>query len=440
MKKLIAILLTMVMLFGVMAGCAAKPEQTPAANNQQTTADPGNQEAAPAGGQEYQGIPLTDEDVTLTVWESTAGADTFIIEAGKKFTEMYPNIKIEFVNVELADASAQIALDGPAGVGPDLFGSPNNTAGTMSNSGLILPTPQQEYVKNMLLDGALTSITYDGQLYGVPIASEGYAIFYNRALISDDEVPTSFEDLVAFCEKFNAENPGKYGFLMSINQGYYTITFHTQSPDKRIFGQYGDDPTVTHLADEANVDTWAWMVENLRPVMDISSADIDQNTLQSQFINGDAAMFVTGLWSVADFQAAGIDFGVTTFPTLPGTDIIPEVFSSTRVIYTSAFTTHQNEAEAFALFLISDEMQQLRFELCGSAPTTHVEVESDYITGFAKQMGYSFPCPVLPEFNAFWDATNNADAAIWDCGLSGDALKDYVREQLTAADSAIVNQ
>ena len=57
-------------------------------------------------------------------------------------------------------------------------------------------------------------------------------------------------------------------------------------------------------------------------------------------------------------------------------------------------------------------MQQLRYEICGSAPTTAVEVESDYITGFAKQMGYSYPCPVLPEFNAFWDAMNNASSMV----------------------------
>ena len=416
-------------MLAALTGCGSESANTP--NDSDTPVE---------GGQSYQGIPLTSEDITLVVWESTSGADEFIIQAGKAFTAMYPNIRIEFVNVELGDASGQIALDGPAGVGPDLFAAPNNTAGVMVSSGLILESPAQDYLKEHLTAGAQTAITYGGNMYGVPIASEGYAVFYNRALISDEEVPTSFEDLVAWAETFNAENPGKSAFLMNVAEGYYTITFCTQTPDKRIFGEYGDDPTVTHLNDEANVKTFAWMVENLRPVMDFASADIDQSTLQDRFVKGNAAMFVTGLWDVSVFQNAGIDFGVTTFPTLPGTDIVPEVFSSARVMYTSAFSTHVNEANAFALFLVSDEMQQLRYEICGSAPTTAVTVESDYITGFAKQMGYSYPCPVLPEFNAFWDAMNNASCNIWDCGKTGDELIAFIQAELDAADNAIVNQ
>lgn len=436
MKKYLAIVLALIMVLAALTGCGSEPAKTP--ENDGTVAnDDGN---VAAGGQSYEGIPLTDEDITLVVWESTAGADEFIIQAGKAFTAKYPNIKIEFVNVELGDSSGQIALDGPAGVGPDLFASPNNTAGTLVSSGLILESPAQDYLKEKLSAGAQTAITYSGNMYGVPIASEGYAVFYNRALISDEEVPATFEELVEWTEKFNVENPGKSGFLMNVAEGYYTITFCTQTPDKRIFGEYGDDPTVTHLNDEANVKTFAWMVENLRPVMDFASADIDQSTLQDRFVKGNAAMFVTGLWDVSVFQDAGIDFGVATFPTLPGTNVIPEVFSSARVMYTSAFSTHVNEANAFALFLVSDEMQQLRYEICGSAPTTAVEVESDYITGFAKQMGYSYPCPVLPEFNAFWDAMNNASANIWDCTETGDALIDFIQKELDAADNAIVNQ
>lgn len=429
MKKYLAIILTLIMVLTALTGCGSEPAK-----------DPENDAPVDEGGQSYEGIPLTDEDITLVVWESTSGADEFIIQAGKAFTAKYPNIKIEFVNVELGDSSGQIALDGPAGVGPDLFAAPNNTAGTMVSSGLILESPAQEYLKTKLTSGIQNAITYNGKMYGVPIASEGYAVFYNRALISDEEVPTTFEELVEWCEKFNAENPDKSGFLMSVVDAYYSIIFCTQTPDKRIFGEFGDDPTVTHLNDEANVKSFAWMVENLRPVMDFAAADINQSTLQDRFVKGNAAMFVTGLWDVPVFQDAGIDFGVTTFPTLPGTDIIPEVFSSARVMYTSAFSTHVNEANAFALFLVSDEMQQLRYEICGSAPTTTVKVESDYITGFAKQMGYSYPCPVLPEFNAFWEAMGNASANIWDCTETGDALIDFIQAELDAADNAIVNQ
>lgn len=440
MKKTLAMLLAGTLALSLLAGCGGDTPDDSASGNPGGSAPVGSDPAvsAPADGTNYQGIPISDEKITLKAWESTAGADTFIIEAGKKFTELYPNITIEYENVELGDAQGQIALDGPTGNGPDVFAAPNNTAAVLVNSGLILPTAAQDYAKSMLTEGSITAMTYNGELYGVPIASEGYALFYNRALISDDEVPKSYEDLVKYCESFNAANPGKYGFLMTVKDSYYSITNCTQTPDKRIFGEFGNDDTVTHLNDEPCVNNFAWMVENLRPVMNIPSSDMDQSTFQSQFLAGNAAMFVTGLWDVSLLQENNIDFGITTLPTLPGTDTIPEVFSTARMIYTSAFSEHPNEANAFALFLISDEMQQLRYEICGSCPTTNVQIDSPYMNGFAEQMAHSYPCPVITKMDAFWDAMNNASANIWDSKLKGDELKAFIQNELNTADATIL--
>ena len=226
MKKAISLTLAAAMSVGLLAGCGGSSSSASTAAD--STA-PAETTATQEGGEEYEGIPLSSDPVTLKVWESTAGADEFIKQAGAAFNEKYPNINIEYINVELGDAQGQIALDGPTGNGPDLFAAPNNTAAVLVSSGLILPTAQQDYVKTMLTDGSLTAMTYENELYGVPIASEGYAVFYNRALISDDEVPKTYEDLVAFCEKFNAENPGKYGFLMNVAQGYLSKIKQTEA-------------------------------------------------------------------------------------------------------------------------------------------------------------------------------------------------------------------
>ena len=44
---------------------------------------------------------LTKDDITLTVWESKDGPDEFIRKAGDSFHKLYPNITIEYVNVEM---------------------------------------------------------------------------------------------------------------------------------------------------------------------------------------------------------------------------------------------------------------------------------------------------------------------------------------------------
>ncbi len=419
MKKLLAILLACAMLL-TLAACGGEPAKEP---------DQGQNGGE--GGQEYMGIPLTDEEITLVVWESTAGADEFVIQAGKAFTQMYPNIKIEYQNVELADSKGQIALDGPAGVGPDLFASPNNTAGVLISGGHILPAANQDYLKEQLLGSNVNAITYEGEMYGYPIATEAYALFYNRALIADEEVPTSFEDLVAWCGEFNTANPGKYGFLMTVNECYYSNIFHSGAPTDRLFGEFGTDAANPNVHTETAVKTWKWMVENLRPVMDIPAADISQSGNQQMFATGQSAMFVTGLWDVATFQDAGIDFGIAPIPSLPGQDTPPEVYTTARVMYTSAYSTHVNEANAFALFMISDEMQQMRFELTGAAPSVDVTVDSDYMNGFLKQVEYGYPCPSITACDYYWEPMNSASSNIWD-GADPDA-------ELKAANDAIIS-
>ena len=66
-------------------------------------------------------VKKSNEKVVLTVWESLQGPDEFIRQAGDAYSKSHPNVEIKFVNVELGDAAGQIALDGPAGVGPDIF-------------------------------------------------------------------------------------------------------------------------------------------------------------------------------------------------------------------------------------------------------------------------------------------------------------------------------
>ncbi len=87
------------------------------------------------------GAPTADagEPITLVVWESLEGRKDFIEQAGAAYNELHPNITIEYKNVELGDAPGQIALDGPGGVGPDVFAAPSNAAGELVTGGHILP-------------------------------------------------------------------------------------------------------------------------------------------------------------------------------------------------------------------------------------------------------------------------------------------------------------
>jgi len=350
--------------------------------------------------------------VVLTVWESTNGPDEFIKKAGEAFTKTHPNVQIKYVNVELGDAVTQIALDGPAGIGPDLFAAPHDRLGSLVSGGHVLATANADKVKSEVLGACSTALTYNGTMYGYPVSAETYALFYNKDLIRENELPKTWEDLAAWSKVFNATNPGKYGFVMDVGSGYYTIVF-TTAEGNRLFGPSGTDTTNTNINSEASIKGMKFF-QSMRKALDVPAADLDTSTADAAFQAGSAAMHITGLWNVKPFEDAGINFGVTTLPALPGDKTPCASFSGTRAMFVSAYTDHAEEANEFAQFLLTPEMQKLRFDCTGTVPSVSVEVSSPYLPGFMGQLNYAFPMPSIPEMGMYWEAMNNASKNIWD--------------------------
>lgn len=351
-------------------------------------------------------------DITLTVWESRNGPDEFIRQAGERYTELHPNIKIKYVNVELGDSVNQIALDGPAGKGPDLFAAPHDRLGSLVTGGHVLATRNPDEVRKIAFENCANALTYDGTMYGYPVSAETYALFYNKKLVSEDKVPKTWEELAAFAKDFNAGNPGKRGFVMDVGSAYYTVIFTTENGN-RLFGKDGSDGEKTYINTPDAVNGMKFF-QSLRSALDVPASDLDTATVDGAFQSGSAAMHITGLWNVVQFQKAGIDFGVAHLPSLPGDTTPAANFSGTRAMFVSAYSDHPEEANDFAFFLMSDEMQQLRFGLTQAAPSTDVPVQSPYMAGFMEQLKYSFPMPSIPQMTLFWEAMNSASKNIWD--------------------------
>lgn len=366
--------------------------------------------------------------VNLKVWESDKGPDKFIQEAGAAYTKANPNVTVEYVHVELGDAAGQIALDGPAGVGPDLFAAPHDKLGELVNSGHVAPTVNPDKVKKQVLGACSQALTYEGKMYGYPVSAETYALFYNKDLIAEKDVPKTWEDLEKWTKEFNAANPGKYGFIMDVGNSYYTILFTTSSGN-RLFGPSGTDTTSTNINSDASIKGMEFF-QSLRSTLDVPAADVTTSMADAAFSSGKAAMHITGPWNIKPFVDAGINFGVAALPALPGDTKPCASFSGTRAMFVSAYSENVEEASKFAEFLLTDEMQQLRFALTGAMPSINTKVDSPYIPGFLEQLDYAFPMPSIPQMGSFWEAMGNASKNIWD-GAD-------VKKELDAANKSIL--
>lgn len=367
------------------------------------------------------------EKITLTVWESTLGPDEFIKQAGEAYTKKNPNVEIKYVNVELGDSSGQIALDGPAGIGPDLFAAPHDKLGELINGGHILETVDADKVREMVLSSTASALTYNGKMYGYPVSAETYALFYNKDLIAEKDIPKTWSELKEFAKNF--DKPGKHPFLMDVGNGYYTIIFTTGGGTNLLFGPDGTDVENTNINNEIAVEGMR-VFQGLREVIDVPAADLTTAYCDGAFAAGNVALYITGPWNIKNFTDSGINFGVKPLPAMTeGGDPVAS-FSGTRAMFVSAYSKHPEEAADFAKFLLTEEMQRLRFELTGGAlPSIDVEVDSPYAEGFLTQLEYAFPMPSIPAMGGFWDSMNAASANIWD-GAD-------IQAELNAVDAAI---
>ncbi len=350
------------------------------------------------------------DQVTLVVWESLEGRSDFIEQAGEAYTAEHPDVTIEYKNVELGDALGQIALDGPAGVGADVFAAPSNVTGDLVTGGHILPVADRDALESELVDGAVRGVTYQDEMWGVPVTIDTYALFYNKDYVT--EPPTTWDELIDVAGDFNAANPGKYGF--GFQPGiYYAAPFVFSEPDNMLFGPDGDDPETPNTDTPAAVAGLEEMLK-LRQVLDVPADDLDTASVDTLFESGQSAMTITGSWNIPVFEDAGLDFGVAPLPARAGSDEPASSFANSRTMFVSAYTEHPDEAQDFAAFLASPEMLQLAYDLTGSVPSADIPIDSEATLGLVEQGTHSMATPSIPQMTKFWTAMDSAVANIWN--------------------------
>lgn len=349
------------------------------------------------------------EPVTLTVWESLEGRSDFIKQAGEAYTALHPNVTIEYKNVELTDTKTQIALDGPAGVGADVFAAPSDNIGELVTGGHVLPVADPASLESSLVNAAIANATYDGQLYGVPVDVGTYALFYNKDMVT--EVPTTWSEVVDFAKDYNAANKGKYGFVMQPSF-YYSAPFMFNQ-DSLLFGPEGSDPTTPNISTDVSVKGLETL-KQIKEILPVAAADLDTASVDALFESGQAAMHITGSWNISVFDAAGLNYGVATLPALDGSTTPSGGFSNSRTMMVSAYTEHPDEAQDFAAFLASPEMLKLAYDVTGAIPSADIEVEHEATLGMIEQGKYAVTLPSISEMAGVWTSMDPAIANIWD--------------------------
>jgi len=327
--SLASILLVVILLISACGGAsepAAEPTEAAAAEEPAEAVEAAEEPAeAPAAG----------EEVTLTVLVHQNPPMVEFIEAfNEQFEANNPNITVDMSVVNANDLSTvtQTRLNANDVDVVDMFGFSNAAQPYMSNvtppnwqtlidAGLLMDISDQPFVQNYDDATIQDAGTYNGQVYQINLGRVSYSgIYYNKDLFAANnvEVPTTWDELVAACETFDAAGTpcmtagGKDGWPIFV--GAYGL-IGSIYPDQAalVEGLWTGD---IKWNDETSMVMWEEMKVYAQDMMESGASGIAGDAAPGRFASGAVAMFPGGTWYAAAIEAAEPDFewGYIPFP------------------------------------------------------------------------------------------------------------------------------
>ena len=165
--KRIMVLLAAIVLVLSMAGCKKKVTATFAEDLKW------NEEK-----QEY----VFEKNAELKFWTDNEPYANKIIEL---WNAKYPDVPLKYENVGSTDTAEKMKLDGPAGLGADVFYIPHNSVVDMRESGLLfqLSESDEAYIKELMQDSATAVTLFEDNMYAIPSSVENVAFVYNKQIL-----------------------------------------------------------------------------------------------------------------------------------------------------------------------------------------------------------------------------------------------------------------
>jgi arabinogalactan oligomer/maltooligosaccharide transport system substrate-binding protein len=353
------------------------------------------------------------------------------------FTKKYPGVTVSYQNVGNVDSRGKVSLDGPAGIGPDVFLMPHDHMGNAIIDDICMPFSQElkEKYSGFLLESSLKTCTFDGVLYGLPVSTENIAFFYNKDLLSGSPVPSSFEELIAFAERWNNPAANKWALRWQVDEPYISYFFLTAfgmnlfGPDMDDFKEPGWDSAEAAKGIEFH--------HSLRRYYNVNTADATWDTTVAAFQRGEAPFTITGPWAIEDAKKNGVNLGITKLPTIGGKQ--PRCFSGNIIAAVSSYSKNPEAAAAFVDYLVSIEGEVIQFKTTGKLAAykdiSGIEGLRDdaLLRGILEQAPYADPMPIIPEVNQMWDALKALFTFTWDNQLSVSEAQEKAMETYDTA-------
>jgi len=272
------------------------------------------------------------DDVTLTLWSIATESDSShqaFVDGIAAFEAEHPGVKIEHVTTENEAYKTKIKAAMSSGEGlPDIFFTWGmGFLGEFVNAGRVVCLDDYYPAYADELPEAMTvNVRYDNKMYGVPYTMSLVTLYANMDLLAQvgyEDIPATYEDMMACCEALKAA--GIIPFGVSGKELWCLSEYVEPLVIKSVGGQalrdmYNGEASWNNDGVVKAIEAFQGMVEN--EYFDPSAAALGNDEVKNNFIAGKYAFYQNGSWNNKDIgEQAQFNVKAGTFPVLD--DSIP---------------------------------------------------------------------------------------------------------------------
>ena len=441
-KRYLLIILTFFLLIGI-AACKKKPSQN---GDTPPETDPDK----PGVGEVVDFSKIIKKQVEITVWlDDQSGEYSAELIAEFNKTEAGRNIKVNHRHEGSVESRERLKTVGKTGGGPDVFQFPHDHLSSAILEDLVFALPQSTRdlvnARSHPIGAKIAQVQYDDQtkeygpgsnasvrLFAMPTSIESVGLYYNKNLISEENVPKTMEDLLTKGTQWNSQVASDGSGRTNAEKGWRYLTTSSHFADSYFmqgfysafgyqpFGPNLDNKNAIGFKSEEIKAALTWFRDSLKPVVTGDSTDPAGKGVD--FEAGNIPLVIAGPWNIEAYKAKGkdvIDLGVAKMPTVAGRETKTYAGAIMTAVY--KYSNNRDAAVKFVEFMNSDIAMELLYKHKGKLPALKTELldniegvsTDELLMAMSEQLETSIPMPTIPEVQHYWGPGENLIKSVW---------------------------
>jgi arabinogalactan oligomer/maltooligosaccharide transport system substrate-binding protein len=353
----------------------------------------------------------------VIVWADDKRAAALKPFAAKFGSENQVTVEVQAISKDL---QTNFVTASQQGSGPDVVVGAHDWIGNLVQNGAIDPVQLTAGQKAAFAENAVKAVTFNGQVYGVPYATENLALIRNTDLAP--EAPATIEDLVAAGKQLKADKKASEIMCLQVGQNgdaYHIYPLYT-SAGGYLFGTgaNGDyDPKDLGVGKPGSVAAFN-KIRALGEKGDgaLKRSITPENSIAT-FTGKKCAFLVSGPWAITDVKKANIKYDISPVPGFAGGQPATP-FLGVQAFYVASKGKNKALAQEFVTNYVSTP--ELAVALYNAEPRPpaltaafqQVSGNDPDLAKFVDAGKNAVPLPAIPEMAAIWDPFGKAEAAV----------------------------